>query len=498
MQAAGLDVGTTGCKLVAYDDKGKYLGRLYREYPRSYSASGDEIDAGVLRDAVLELLREGAAKWPGIAAIGVTSFGETFAALDADDKPLARAMLYTDPRGEEQCEALTSKIGRGKLASITGLNPHPMYGLCKLMWLRDKKPEIFNQVKKVCMMQDLIVSFLTGNRQVDYSLATRTMAFDIRSLEYSDEIFDAAGIDKCLFSKPVPTGTSAGLIKKERAAETGLSSTCQFVSSGHDQVAAAIGSGVFESGLAVDGAGTVECVTPVFTGVPEGDAMRASNYAVVPYLEKDRYVCYAFSYTGGAVVKWFTDNLAGYAAQEAVKKGISLFAELEGGPARNSPTGILVLPHFAGAATPYMDYGSKGARVGLTLATTQKDLHTAVMEGVCYEMRLNQERLAGAGIMFNALRATGGGANSREWMQMKADVLNVPVTSLATPEAGATGAAMCAAVAAGIYGSLDEAARSMITERERYEPRQSMHEQYEKVYQRYSRLYAAVRPLMEK
>jgi xylulokinase len=322
------------------------------------------------------------------------------------------------------------------------------------------------------------------------------MGFDIKNLCYSDVIFEAAGIDKALFSTPVPSGTPAGKIKPAAAAELGLSPGLIFVSVGQDQVAAAIGAGVFQTGFAVDGAGTVECMTPVFTGVPAGDAMRQGNYAVVPYLEKNRYVCYAFSYTGGAVVKWFIDTLAGYAAADARRKGVSVYRELEGTEPLSEPTGLLVLPHFAGAATPYMDYGSKGAIVGLTLATTQRDLHIAVMEGVCYEMRLNQERLAGAGVTFSGLRATGGGANSRVWMQMKADVLNVPITGLETAEAGCTGGAMMAGTAVGIFANLNEAAAAMIAEREQFFSSPRMHERYDEVYRRYAKLYEAVRPLV--
>ena len=163
---------------------------------------------------------------------------------------------------------------------------------------------------------------------------------------------------------------------------------------------------------------------------------------------------------------------------------------------KDEPTGILVLPHFAGAATPYMDVGSKGAVVGLTLEHNTADLYRGMMEGVVYEMMLNMEHLAKAGIHPEKLRATGGGASSKVWMQMKADMLNMPITSLGSAEAGAAGCAMMAGIAAGVFEGLKEAARALVTEKEVYYPRKEQHEAYMKYYNKYKGLYQAVRPLV--
>ena len=144
-----------------------------------------------------------------------------------------------------------------------------------------------------------------------------------------------------------------------------------------------------------------------------------------------------------------------------------------------------------------MDAGSKGAILGLTLSHTHQDIYRAIMEGVCYEMRLNQERLAEAGIAIAPLRATGGGARSDVWLQMKADILNVPVIALATAEAGATGSAMLVGVAAGVFPDLPAAARAMIREKSACLPRPAAHARYMAVYERYKNVYHAIRPLME-
>lgn len=495
MMLAGLDVGTTGCKITVYTAKGELLERIYQDYPLSRAAGAHEVDALDIWAAVQKVLTDAFSQHPDIGCIGVTSFGETFVLLDAFDRPLRRCMLYTDPRGAEECSKLVNTLGKERLSEITGLGPHSMYSLPKLMWIKKHQPELYHKARRVLQMEDYIVYMLTGNAQIDYSLASRTMGFDIHSLQWSDEIFTAAGIDQSLFSTPVPIGTSAGTVcPKQNTAN--ISRETVICSCGQDQIAAAVGSGVFDQTIAVDGAGTVECITPVFTQIPHLNKMVKGSYAIVPYVEPGSFVTYAFSYTGGALIKWFVDTLAGYANAEAARAGTSIYTQLEGIGSASEPTGLLVLPHFAGAATPYMDTDSQGAILGLTVASTQQDIFRGLMEGVCYEMRLNMEWLRDSGIDVRQLHATGGGANSRVWTQMKADILNIPITTLESSEAGATGSVMMAGVATGLFLDLRSAAVVFVKQKETFLPRPAVHEEYMKIYERYKMLYTAVRPLM--
>lgn len=486
MKIGGLDIGTTGCKLTVFDETGAFLGKAYRDYPVSRGIGGHEMDISVLMESVFGVIREMAAQHPDLDGIGVTSFGETFVLTDADGTPLHPAMLYTDPRGAEECRELEEKLGADRITRITGLVPHEMYSIGKLMWLRRNRPEVWAAAKRLHLIEDYVVWHLTRTAQIDYSLAARTMAFDINSLTWSREIFEAAGIDPSLMSRPVPTGTCAGAVIPEAARRTGLDSRCLIVSVSHDQVAAAVGAGAFDGSVAVDGAGTVECLTPVYDSLPDLEVMKKGRFSVVPYVIPGKYVAYAFSYTGGALIRW---------CMETFGKG-ETYDSLEAAFGKDGPSGLLVLPHFAGAATPYMDNGSRGAILGLTTGTSAAEIYRACMEGVAYEMRLNYEALAGSGIRFTKLNATGGGARSRVWMQMKADVLNLPITALKTADAGTVGSAMLTGIAAGLFSGLPEAAVRMVREMETYEPRPEMHNKYMKEYERYRRLYGAVRPLM--
>ena len=499
MKIAGLDIGTTGCKCTVFDENGKYLGKAYRDYPVRRKVTGHEIDVSTIMDGVLAVIREMAGQYPDIGGIGITSFGETFVMTDGEGVPLHNAMLYTDPRGGEEVRALTGKLGEMRIAEITGLRPHEMYSLPKLMWMKAHMPKVCAAAKHIFLMEDYVVFHLTGVAQIDYSLATRTMALDIKNLCWSDAMFDAAGIDMGLMSKPVPTGTPAGHLTAKAAEAVGLPEDVTVVSISHDQVAAAVGAGAFDGDVAVDGAGTVECLTPIYDEMPDIAEMYKGYFSVVPYVIPGKYVAYAFSYTGGALIDWCVSNLAKDEKKAAKEQGISVNELLETRYRKehgDAPSGLLVLPHFAGAATPYMDTGAKGAVLGLTTDTGTPEIYRGCMEGVAYEMVLNARALKDSGVHFKKLHATGGGARSAEWMQMKADMLNLPIVALKTADAGTVGSAMLTGIAIGVFRDLKDAADHMVEQIHTYAPRAELHAKYMNIYERYEKVYGAVRPLV--
>ena len=485
MIIGGLDVGTTGCKLTAFDHEGNFIYNSYKEYEVTRKNGEHELDATVVFSAVCDVIGE-VAKHCNLSAIGVTTFGETFVALDKEDNVLLPSMLYTDPRGEKECADLCTNLGEQRLTYISGVKPHQMYSLPKMMWIKNNLPEVYEKIDKILLMEDFIVYKLCGNACIDYSLAARTMAFDIREKCWSDVILEAAGIDKNLLSKPVPAFHIAGDLKSDIAQKLGIKGTVKIVNGAHDQVASAVGSGVFETGQAVDGTGTVECVTPVFDTIPENKTLYDEGYSVVPYVFDGTYVCYALSFTGGATLKWFRDNFAKDKSYKELDEAVS-----------DGPSGIMILPHFAGAANPYMDNGSKAAMVGLTLEHTAADIYKALMEGVTYEILTNIEHLLGSEIEIKKLFATGGGATSEKWLQIKADILNRPVTSLSAKEVGACGTCMMAGVAIGAFKDLHEAKKIFVKENKTFMPNPEKVKRYEKISKAYKKMYDAVRPIVK-
>lgn len=468
MLIGGLDIGTSGCKITVYNEKGDFIEKQYREYASKHAQDVHEIDAEAIYQAVGDVISSTVQK-PEV--LGVTSFGETFVLVDENDRVLCDSMLYTDPRGDAECAVFDSQM----VKKITYCAPHGMYSLPKLVWIRKNRPDLYERTKHIFLIQDYILYMLTGNACIDYSLAARTMGLDIRRRVWSEEIFAAAGIDPAKMSKPVESGAVVGT-----SCAFGLPNA-RIIAGGHDQVASAIGAGALENGTAVDGSGSVECITPVFSRLPESEEICDSGYAFVPF-PGDQYVCYAFSFTGGTALKWYRDQFAPESSYRELDAGI-----------RPDPSGILTVPHFAGAATPYMDAGARAVFAGITLETTPADLYRSIMEGVAYEMKVNLERLSTYGICPNMLFATGGGAKSQVWLQMKADILGLPITAIDAPEVGTLGTVMLAAVAVGMVSDLQGAKALFVKEGKTFYPDSGKGDAYRELYEKYVQIYTAAK-----
>lgn len=493
MVVGGLDLGTTGCKIALYNENAEYLDAFYCEYPTRHYDGYSELDFADLKAGIFSVLKQAAAKYE-IAALTATSFGEMFAMLDENDNILAPAMLYTDPRGGDECDSLVAHFGKEYLTVKAGIAPHPMYSISKLMWMKNNKPDAFAKCRHVLLGQDFAVYTLCGVAQIDYSLASRTAAFDVSEMKWMEDVFEFCGIDVNLMSKPVPTGTPAGTIRPELKAELGIANDMLVVSGAQDQIAAMIGAGIFGSDTAMEGLGTVDCVPVVLQNKPEDITYYEGGFPAVPYLN-GAYACYAFSFTGGATLKWFRDNFAELEREKAKAEGKNVYAELDAAVCKG-PTGILILPHFGGAATPYMDNGSKAAMVGITMQTGKTDIYKALMEGTTYEMKMNLEVLEKFTGRIKQLRATGGGSSSDVWLQIKADIFNTEIAALASQEVGAAGAAALAGKAIGIYSDLRETTAKMVPERKKFYPDAENHAEYMKIFEKYKGLYKAVRSLV--
>ena len=279
-----------------------------------------------------------------------------------------------------------------------------------------------------------------------------------------------------LLSTPVPSGTIAGTIKPEIAKKLGILSNCKIVSGCHDQIAAMTGANVYECDEVMDGTGTVECVPVIMEDIPKDISLYEKGYSIAQHIN-GKYACYVLSYAGGATLKWFRDKICNKPYSELDKM------------VKEEPSDLMIMPHFAGAATPYMDSRSKAAVVGLTFEHGIEDIYKALMEGTAYEIMLNLEILKEYGIEPGMLIATGGGANSDIWLQIKADVLNTAVTALDGNEIGGAGTAYLAGKAVGMY----EDRTSLLKERKVFYPNFEKYEFYKKQFKKYKKIYTAVK-----
>ncbi len=488
MNYLSLDIGTTCCKYQLFSEKGEILAYRAEEYALK-SVDGEQyVDIERVWQIVKSMLQS-AAKEGDFGSIAISTLGESFTLLDEKDEILFLPMLYTDPRGEKEVDWLLEKFGAERLFSTTGVLPQSMYSICKLMWIKNNHPDLFARADKVLLTCDYLGYLLTGKRVIDYALASRTGAFNVETLSFDEEILSTCGVAPSLFSMPRRAGTIVGDLKKELCEELGIP-TCKLVLGAHDQVCATLGAGVISAGQAADGMGTVECITVLFDKKPTDVNMGKQGYPCVPFAVDGLYCTYILNYANGSIVNWYKNKL-----MHGYKGGESSFFDYIEKEMSDEPTGILVLPYFGGAATPYQDINAKGAILNVDLQTTDSDLYKGILEGTAMEMRLNSDVVKAYGIEVKRAVATGGGANSKRWLQTKADIQNIPYTTLRSSEGGLCGCAILQAVGMGQVRDYRQAVDIFVRYGDAISPRESSHAAYENQYEKYKKIYKMIKEI---
>jgi xylulokinase len=484
MLFCGLDVGTTGVKAVVFDEKGSRHAAAYRAYDLAVTSDGTRLLRGAeIWDRTKEVLAEVTVSCRDIAAISAASFGEAFVALDKENRIICDPMLFTDRWGEDEYAAAEKKTSAAEVAAVCGLPLSPSYSLSRVLYLKERRPGVYEKIDKILLMQDFINFMLSGERTVDYSTACRTMFFDVRSCAWSDDLIAKFGLEKRHYSEPRPMG-SESKISKKAAAELGLDENVKIVLGGHDQPVNAIGSGL-RAGYAVCSMGTSECITPILKGILPADFISSRGIPMEPLWDKGKFCAAAYNTCSGLLVQWFFKTFSG-----EKDPPYALFEE-EQFP--REPTRIMVQPYLMGSGTPYMDSGARLAVTGIDYGTTKFDLYRAVLEGLVLDQRLNMAALKEVQVTVDHLIAVGGGSKSRVWRELKADILQIPVSVLTVKEAGTLGSAILCAAAAGIYGSIEEAAGAMSHTGETIDPNPRHRDFYAEKFELYRRLHDHVK-----
>jgi len=491
----GIDVGTTGCKAVVFDPEGEILGYGFREYEIICDEPAKaEQDAGLVWRLTLEALREAAAKADvhEVAAIGLSVQGDAIIPIGPGFSPLHNALLGMDYRPTAQADWFARAFGARALFDLTGVRPHPINSIVKALWLKETRPRVFDAAWKIVTYGDFILGRLGADAVIDWTMASRTMAFDLLRRGWSSELLSRMGTDPGKFSKPEPSGHAAGRLSAEAATEAGLSPGALLVTGGHDQTCAALGAGMNRPGIAALSAGTADVLSTAFSEPKLNDAMFNGFYPCYLHTKRDMYFTFALNHIGGILLRWYRDTLGGEevrAAQSAGRDPYEVIVE----SIPEGPSPVMVLPHFNGSGNPVCDMNARGAVVGLSLSTSRPDIVKAILECLAFEMRINLDYWGGAGITVDELRAVGGGARSPRWLQIRADILGRPVRTLKVREAACLGAAILAGTAAGIYASVDEGIERTVRLDRTYEPQPDSVSRYSDRYAVYRKLYPALR-----
>ncbi len=499
MSLLGIDIGTTGCKAMALSAEGEILALAHREYDVVRPQPGwAELDSQAVWTCIKDAIREVAARTTHdpTAAICVSSMGEAMTPVSEDRKILGNCLLGFDTRGAETAAKLAA-LDPVTFFERTGNLVSTIYGGQKLIWLRDNRPELFDATYKFLGWADLVAYLLGGEPITDYSLANRSLFFDLRKQAWSPQTLDYVGMPVDKLPGLAQAGTVVGTVSKPMAQELGLSTDVKVVIGAHDQCVNAVGGGTIHPGMAAYGLGTYICIAPVYETIPPAEMMIKSRLNVEHHALAGLYISFYYNLTGGALLKWFRDTFAPLERAAAQTRGLDVYDQLLAEmPAE--PTDLMVLPHFAPTGPPYFDEHPYGLIAGLSLETTRGQFIKGLLEGVTYYFRAGLEHMAAAGITIQECRVTGGGARSNAWLQIKADILGRPLTRPKITEAGALGAAILAGVGGGVYQSAEQAVSSLVQIDRVFEPDARRHRLYDERFAQYGKLYPFAQSMQTK
>ncbi len=500
MSLMGIDIGTTGCRSVIFSDDGLILSQAYKEYPEVYPRPGwVEMDPEQIWSAIKEVITKSVSQSSGdkVKALCASVLGGAVTPIDKKGNPLYNSLPVVDGRSTKQSQMLEEKIGKEQIFNETGSVASPAWSINKIMWLKENKPEIYKNTWKFVLYEDLLMQKLGLEPTISHSLAGLTMAFNSRDRKWSDLMLGTADIDSNLLSKTVPSGEIVGEISDNIADELGLPRKTIAVAGGFDQAMSALGGGLVKEGDSTLCFGTIECVTTAFSKFNTDPLLLEYNHPVFCHVIKDLYITIAWCFTAGALLKWYRDNIAVEEMQRAKESGEDIYNIIIG-EASKDPSKVLILPHFIGSGTPYLDSRSMGAITGMTLATTRQDIVKGIIDSLSYETKWNIETVEMAGLKIDALNLFGGGAKSDILAQIKADIFEREIRALNINETGALAAALLAGRAVGVYDNIEEAVKRIIKPRKVFYPDNKYRDDYQNTYDIYKDLYPALKDINHK
>jgi xylulokinase len=493
---AAIDLGTTGVKAGIFDATGRLLALAQREQALLFPAPGRveqsprrtwELQCASVREAV----RTSGVRRDAVVAVALSVQRGTVIALDRRGQPIGNYIVWMDRRGLGHLEQVRACVGADRYYDTAGHPLVPYTGLSKLLWLRSEAPRAFDRCRVVAPPQTLHLRWLGADDFVcDPSAGTFFFPFDIARATWSDALIDLLGFPREKLPTVVPSTTVVGRISAAAADACGLSRATRIVAGGGDGQCAAVGSGVTRPGRVMINIGTAAGVQ-TFLPAPRLDPRRILNCGahVIP----GAWEMEGHTQASGAVLRWVRDLLRPNGAGRADSRGWG-YQQLTAAAAAAPPgaRGLLLLPTFNGASAPLDRPGARGALLGLTLAHTRADLVRAALEGITLELRWMLEAMRETGVPLREVRVVGGGARSAVWNQIHADVLGIPIEVLDIPDAAVAGAAVCAAVAAGVFGDFQRAADAFARPGGRHEPVAGHAGTYDRLYATYRRAFAAL------
>ena len=493
----GVDLGTSGTKTVLFDAEGREVASQSVEYPLYQPQNGwAEQDPRDWWNAAVSTIRgvlEKSGVNPGdVKGLGISGQMHGLVLLDENGEPLGRSLLWCDGRTQRECDEITQAVGEKRLIEIAANPALTGFTAGKILWVRRHRPELFARARHALLPKDYVRYRLTGVLAQEISDASGTNLLDVPARRWSKEIMDKLGLSLSLLPPLVESCEAAGAITPEAAELTGLRAGTVVAGGAGDNMAAAIGTGVAESGRAFTTIGTSGVVFAHSDTVridPEG---RVHTFcAAVP----GAYTNMSCTLAAGLSLKWYRDQFCQAEREAAAQMGVDPY-DLMNREAAQSPVGanrLLFLPYLMGERSPINDTDARGTLVGMTMDTTRADLTQAVLEGVAFAIRDSLEVARSLGLEIKRSMLCGGGARSPLWRRIMANVLDMELTLPVSEQGPGVGGAMLAMVCCGEYPSVDAVCSALVRVSGVVLPEPELAARYEPRYRAFRQIYPALR-----
>ena len=479
----GIDLGTSGTKLLLVSADGRILAENTQTYEVFYPQSGwSEQNPADWFAAAMRGLKELLQGQDKSAVKGIAFGGQMhgLVALDAEDNVIRPAILWNDGRTEKQTAYLNTIIGKEKLSAYTGNIAFAGFTAPKILWVKRNEPENFKKIAKIMLPKDYLIYKFSGCFATDLSDASGMLLLDAKNRRWSREMCEICGISEEQLPALYESYEVVGTLKREIAEELGLSAEVKIIAGAGDNAAAAVGTGVVGEGgcnISLGTSGTL------FVSSAEYKEDRVNALHSFCHADGGWHLMGCIL-SAASCNAWWSEKIL--QTDDYAKEQAGLEEEL----GRND---VYFLPYLMGERSPHNDVNARGAFIGMRPDTTRKQMTLSVLEGVTFALRDCLEAAKKNGVKIERTKLCGGGAKSTLWRKIVANVMNMPVDIPQTEQGPSYGAAMLAMVGCGEYASVRQAAEAIVRVEETVLPDRQTAERYAEKYKNFTKFYPALK-----
>lgn len=479
----GIDLGTSAIKVQLVNEHGQEIYESSKSYPLIQNQSGyNEQDPEQWVEQTLcaikevtEYLKEDAKQIEGMSFSGQM---HGLVLLDSNKQVLRNAILWNDTRTTDQCNEIVNSVGEEELLQITKNPALEGFTLPKILWVKEYEPEIYQSASIFMLPKDYLRYRLTGNIHTEYSDAAGTLMLDVEHKQWSREILEVFGISSDFCPSLLSSEDFAGKLLPDVASEVGLKNETKVFAGGADNACGAIGAGILSEGKTMCSIGTSGVILS-YEEDPGKDFQGKVHF--FNHGEKSSYYTMGVTLGAGYSLSWFKEVFADNEDYE------SLMNTMEESPV--GAKGLLFTPYIAGERTPHSDSQIRGSFTGIDASHTKPDMVRAVIEGITFSLNESVEIFREKGKTIDTIISIGGGAKSKAWLQIQADIFNAKIVTLTNEQGPGKGAAMLAAYGLGWYESIQDCADHFVEESETIEPSSERVQQYQELFSMYKSIY---------